>query len=221
MPKDTIKHKAAPISRQFFLLGLFTHIYWKVPTKYIWEEHDILKGKHASDFLLICLHFMRSDFRLPSLAFILSVLCLPSGHPLCSQQCTYCVYVWVYIHVHTCQVCFKASSIQLMIEKEGPSCESKCKPTPLYRCQYILFCVKMHIDALAGPQHSLDLFLWCTVLSSRHIWGFSFPLFLMGTLNHTKPFTAQSGEGQIKLIETTSLFSALCCLWAVAEDGLF
>lgn len=67
--------------------------------------------------------------------------------PLKSSALLPTVYVWVceYIHTHTCtcQVCIKASSIQLMMETVVlPSCESRCRPTPLYRCEYILFLCK-------------------------------------------------------------------------------
>lgn len=58
------------------------------------------------------------------------------------------------------QVCIKASSIQLMMEKEVPSSgESRRRSTPLYRCEYILFLCKTCINAFTGTQEAVGLFL--------------------------------------------------------------
>lgn len=151
-----------------------------------WNEHDVFRfHPHIPKFCdtSIChnLHCLEST----------QSLCLPSSPLLYSQQCMYCMYECT-VYLRTCQVCIKASSIQLMMEKEVPS---SC-PTDvgLLLCTVVnkfFFSVKMCINAFTGTERSLGLFLWRTVLFPRHIWVSVSLVLVMSTLNHMKPFTAR------------------------------
>lgn len=126
------------------------------------------------------------------------------------QRCLYCMSV--YIHT-----CIKASSIQLVMEKEVPSSD-----IGLLLCTGVntfFFCVKMCINAFTGGLRacSSDVLFF-----SRHIRVSVFPY---PCHEHSEPHEAfyctQSEEGQIKLIET---HLKLCSVpfWTVPEeDGLF
>lgn len=165
----------------------------------------------------------------------LSQSALPSIHsvplpPLKSSAVlptVYVLYVCMSVHIHTCtcQVCIKASSIQLMVEKEVPSsCESRRRPTPLYRCEYILFLCKMCINAFTGTQRSRGLFLWCTVLFSWTYLGFSFPSSLSWALWTTRSLllhTEWRGTNKANGKTHLNLCSVPFCPWTVTEDGLF
>lgn len=180
VPKTIIKLEAAPtLSRELFLPGLFIV--------------EIAFIQWFLRFVTICTALTSTQ----SLCLLspLQVVC-------CATNSVRTVCMSVYIHMCTCQVCIKASSIQLMMEKEVPSsCESRHRPTPLYRCEYILFCVQIVYKYI--HRWSVSLLLLCTVLFSRHIWVSVFP---HRCHEHSEPHEAlyctQSVEGQIKLIET-------------------
>lgn len=154
MPKNKAKLVAAPkLSRELFLPGLFivrikAHISSVGLMKY--SEMSVM----SSDFTRFPKFCDLSQSALPNIHSVLSaspqvVCCAPNS------VCTVCMSV--YKHACTCQVCIKASSIQLTLEKEMPSSESTQRRTPLYRCEYILFlcknvykCIHRH-PMVSGP----------------------------------------------------------------------
>lgn len=115
---------AAPkLSRELFLPGLFvveikTHICSVGLMKF--SEMSMM----SSDFILISQNVVILDLSQSALPSIPSVPLPPleSSAVLPTVSVLYvCMYVCmsVYIHMCTCQVCIKASSIQLTMEKGG------------------------------------------------------------------------------------------------------
>lgn len=103
------------------------------------------------------------------------------------------------------------------------SCESRQRPTPLYRCEYILFqCKNVYKCIHRHPAVSGAVSLMYCSFSETYL-GFSFP---RPCHEHSEPHKAfyctQSEEGQIKLMENRlNLCSVPFCPWTVSEDGLF
>lgn len=182
---------AAPtLSRELFLPGLFIiEIKTHVCSVGLIEFSEM--SVRSLDFILV---FKKKYGPLSqsALPIIHSVPLLPLK--LSAVLLTVCVlYVCVCecVCVRAYQVCIKASSIQLMMEKEVPSSgESRRRSTPLYRCEYILFlCKNLYkcIHRHPGVCRPVSL-MYC--FFPKHIWVSLSLVFVMSTLNHTKPFTA-------------------------------
>lgn len=165
----------------------------------------------SSDFILISQNVVILDESQSALPDIHSVPLPPLSGLLCSHQCMYCMSVYRHVYI-------KASSIQVMMEKEVPSsCESRQRPTPLYRCEYILsLCIKVYKCIHRHPVVSGPVSLmYCSFLWDISV--FSSPCLCH---EHSEPHKAfyctQSEEGQMKLMETRlNLCSVPFCPWTV------
>lgn len=160
VPKTTIKLLAAPnLSRELFLPGLFI-----VEVMFVQRSRVSVM---SSDFILLILW---------------DLICHNPHRPAPRQVLTgYVLYVRAYINTRALARCALRPVVSSQHGKEVPSCESRHRPTPLYRCEYILC-----ITAVSG------LFLRCTVLVffSKHVWVSVFPHPCHGRSEPHKAFSA-------------------------------
>lgn len=122
----------------------------------------------------------------------------------------YCMYECTYIYVYISTVCYTCVLWQVYVEASSTVCSEndekggaffmrkQIRPTPLYRCEYILLlCIikRQTLTCIHGHLvHSRLVWYNNSFLISRDISWFSLS-HLMSTRNHTKPFFCSEWRG--------------------------